>query len=225
MSDKPLAPPLIQTYGDSAILVSYQVDGYSEAACDNVHDLADALKDKGQWTNLIPAYDSAMFTFNPMDVTIEDAKETVEKTLKKLTQSKKKSPKKPIDIPVFYGGDDGPDMTAICESSGLTQGEVIRKHSDIIYRVCLMGFIPGFAFLSETDKALHHPRHVTPRSIVKPGSVGIANWQTGIYGLESPGGWQIIGRTPLVMFDKTRDKPFALEAGDRIRFIPQGSAS
>jgi KipI family sensor histidine kinase inhibitor len=225
MSSKTLGTPIVQPYGDSAILVSYELGSYSEEACDSVHALADYLKGNGQWTNIIPAYDSAMFTFNPMEVSLEKAQNLVEKAVIGLNKVDIQNRKAPIDIPIFYGGDDGPDMERICASSCLTQDEVIQKHSNIIYRVCLMGFIPGFAFLSETDKALHHPRHDTPRPLVKPGSVGIANWQTGIYGLESPGGWQIIGRTPLIMFDKSRDKPFALEAGDRIRFVPQGHAS
>ena len=86
-----------------------------------------------------------------------------------------------------------------------------------------MGFIPGFAFLSATDKKLHAPRHATPRAKVPAGSVGIANWQTGIYGLDSPGGWQIIGRTPLSTFDAHRENPFLLKAGDHIRFVPTGA--
>lgn len=224
MSLEPLSPPCVQAYGDSAILVTYNVEGYSEAACDAVHMLADNLNALGIWTNVIPAYDSAMFTFNPMEIDIDDAKsraETAILNLDKKTQAKEKTP---IDIPVFYGGENGPDIDAICQSSKLTQDELIKRHSDIIYRVCLMGFIPGFAFLSETDKALHSPRHETPRASVKPGSIGIANWQTGIYGLESPGGWQIIGRTPLVIFDKSKENPFAVKAGDRVRFIPRGCA-
>jgi len=83
-----------------------------------------------------------------------------------------------------------------------------------------MGFIPGFAFLSETDDALHIPRRTQPRAVVPAGSVGLAGWQTGIYGLESPGGWQIIGRTSSVMFDPRRKPPFLLRAGDWVRFVP-----
>jgi len=126
-----------------------------------------------------------------------------------------------IDIPVHYGGEDGPDMARICEAAKLSVDEVISQHSAQTYRVCMMGFIPGFTFLSPAPKALHHPRLETPRVKVPAGSVGIANWQTGIYGLESPGGWQIIGRTPLSIFDANRDTPFLLNAGDRVRFIPQ----
>jgi inhibitor of KinA len=87
-----------------------------------------------------------------------------------------------------------------------------------------MGFIPGFCFLSEIPSSLKHPRHKSPRSFVPAGSVGIAGWQTGIYGLDSPGGWQIIGRTPHKMFDKNREKPFLLRAGDKIKFIPSSKA-
>ena len=111
-------------------------------------------------------------------------------------------------------------MQNIMTSSGLTEAAVIEKHSAQIYDVCMMGFIPGFAFLSEAPKALHHPRHTSPRLNVPAGSVGIAGWQTGVYGISSPGGWQIIGRTSLALFDKTREDPFLLSAGDQVRFVP-----
>jgi len=126
-----------------------------------------------------------------------------------------------IDIPVHYGGKNGPDMETICDTAKLSVDEVITQHSAQTYRVCMMGFIPGFTFLSPAPKALHHPRLTTPRAKVPSGSIGIANWQTGIYGLESPGGWQIIGRTPLSIFDARRETPFLINAGDRVRFIPQ----
>ena len=109
----------------------------------------------------------------------------------------------------------------IRDSAKLSIDEVIAQHSAQTYRVCMMGFIPGFTFLSPAPKALHHSRLATPRAKVAAGSVGIANWQTGIYGLESPGGWQIIGRTPLSIFDAKRGPAFLLNAGDRVRFIPQ----
>ena len=126
-----------------------------------------------------------------------------------------------IEIPVYYGGENGPDIETISAASKLTIDDVIAKHSQREYRVCMMGFIPGFTFLSPAPTELHHPRLATPRAKVPAGSIGIANWQTGIYGLESPGGWQIIGRTPLSIFDGKRDTPFLLNAGDRVRFMPQ----
>ena len=112
-------------------------------------------------------------------------------------------------------------MERICSASKLSVDDVIKKHSGETYRVCMMGFIPGFTFLSPAPKALHHPRLETPRAKVPAGSIGIANWQTGIYGLQSPGGWQIIGQTPLSIFNANRETPFLLNAGDRVRFIPQ----
>ena len=130
-----------------------------------------------------------------------------------------------IDIPVHYGGEFGPDMANIMSSSGLSEEAIIRIHSAQTYRVCMMGFIPGFAFLSEAPQVLHHPRHDTPRLSVPAGSIGIAGWQTGIYGIESPGGWQIIGRTEAKIFDVNRKVPFLLNAGDRVRFVPIKTSS
>jgi len=125
-----------------------------------------------------------------------------------------------IEIPIAYGDEYGPDMEAIKSVSQLSQADVIKLHSQQLYDVCMMGFIPGFAFLSEAPAELHHARHATPRQNVPAGSVGIAGWQTGIYGLDSPGGWQIIGRTPLKLFDKSRNDPFLVKAGDQIQFVP-----
>lgn len=221
----PLTPKLeLHDYGDSAILVTYNMGRYSEAIYDTVTKLARDLSADLTWTNIIPAYDSVMLTFNPMDMSLESARQKVQAALDTLKTSPSSPQSKPIDIPVYYGGNDGPDMDTICQSSKLNETQVIEKHSKIIYRVCMMGFIPGFAFLSQTDKTLHHPRQKTPRSKVAAGSIGIANWQTGIYGLESPGGWQIIGRTPLALFDPKQDNPFLLKAGDSVRFIPTGKA-
>lgn len=217
--------PRIRPYGDNGILISYDVKGYSETVSKTVHTLADVLREQKVWTNVIPAYDSLMVTFNPMEINSETALQKLEAAFLKLPNRFPRSKSNPIEIPVYYGGENGPDIANICEASKLTEEQVIKRHSKITYRVCLMGFIPGFAFLSETDKKLHHPRHATPRGLVPPGSIGIANWQTGIYGLESPGGWQIIGRTPLSIFDPKRKDPFTLKAGDMIRFVPQGAPS
>ncbi len=215
--------PEIDYYGDSALLVSYKTDHYSEAIYEAAFQLAESLRETGDWTNIIPAYDSVMFTFDPTVLNISAAKAKIEAAIEVTTKTRKRSKITPIDIPVYYGGEYGPDMETICKAAKLSEDKVIKRHSKIKYRVCMMGFIPGFAFLSETDKKLHHPRHATPRGTVAPGSIGIANWQTGIYGLESPGGWQIIGRTPLAMFDAKRDNPFLLKAGDYVRFVPTGA--
>lgn len=212
--------PIISPYGDHALYVKWPSEGYSEAVNIAVHALAAHLRESGKYIDVVPAYDSLVCVFDLGIYRMADVKRHVEDVL--IRNKVKPSQKgKTVEIPVHYGGAEGPDMQTICDSSGLSEDAVIERHSQDSYRVCMMGFIPGFTFLSPAPKALHHPRLATPRATVPAGSIGIANWQTGIYGLESPGGWQIIGRTPLSIFDGKRDAPFLLKAGDQVRFIPQ----
>lgn len=206
-------------YGDSAILVKFASKGFSKTIVDKIHTLAKALRELDIWEELVPGYDSLLVKYNPCRLTLTAAQKAIEATLKTLPRQTTTTGRV-IDIPVCYGGEFGPDMENIQSSSGLSEAEIITRHSEEEYRVCMMGFIPGFTFLSQAPKALHHPRHNTPRLSIPAGSIGIAGWQTGVYGLESPGGWQIIGRTPLKLFDKDRDPPFLLNAGDTVRFVP-----
>lgn len=215
--------PRITPYGDSALLVQYNAEGFSTLINNKVYQLSGALREQPLWQDLVPGYDSLLCSFDMAAISLEDAKRKIEDTLLHLPKTKTVAGKL-IEIPVVYGGSYGPDMAAIKKSSGLTQSQIIEIHSEAPYKVCMMGFIPGFCFLSEIPAVLQHPRHSSPRVHVPAGSVGIAGWQTGIYGLDSPGGWQIIGRTPHKLFDKTREKPFLLEAGDRLKFIPSSKA-
>jgi KipI family sensor histidine kinase inhibitor len=123
-------------------------------------------------------------------------------------------------VPVCYEGPHAPDLQAVAEWSGCSGSDVIARHSAPLYRVFMIGFLPGFAYLGSVDPTIAAPRRETPRLHVVAGSVGIAGLQTGIYPAESPGGWQIIGRTPLVMFDATREPPVLMQAGDYVRFAP-----
>ncbi|MBK6941693.1 MAG: 5-oxoprolinase subunit PxpB [Planctomycetes bacterium] len=123
-------------------------------------------------------------------------------------------------IPVVYGGSHGPDLERVARHCGMTPDEVVRRHSAAVYRVAFLGFAPGFPYLLGLDPALATPRRPTPRTRVEPGAVGIAGAQTGVYPLATPGGWQLIGRTPRRLFDPTRDPPAWLEAGDRVCFVP-----
>jgi len=209
----------IVPYGDSAYLIKFDVDGYSEAVTQHIHGLIALLSKQKNWEELVPGYNSLLAYFCPTDYPPQKAIGALRKALKS-TRKPIIQRGKIIDIPVCYGGEYGPDIENIIASSGLTESVVIQRHSKPIYNVCMMGFIPGFTFLSEAPKTLHHPRRETPRNLVPAGSIGIAGWQTGIYGLESPGGWQIIGRTPLKLFDRDRKAPFLLKAGDRVRFKP-----
>jgi inhibitor of KinA len=125
-----------------------------------------------------------------------------------------------ITIPVCYGGPFGPDIDEVVQLHHLTTQEIINLHSAAIYTVYMIGFVPGFAYLGGMDNQLATPRKPTPRAAVPAGAVGIAGEQTGIYPLETPGGWQIIGQTPLRMFDAHHTQPALLKAGDRVKFEP-----
>ncbi|WP_298913131.1 5-oxoprolinase subunit PxpB [uncultured Algimonas sp.] len=216
-----MSGPNLREYGDHAVLVEWEADGYDADVGDAVHALAARLRRKGGFTEVMPGYDSLVAAFDAARLDQSVALERIRDALSRGPLKADEGDSRLIEIPVAYGGADGPDLDAMAERIGRSADEVIALHSGRDYRVCMMGFIPGFAFLSDVDPVLRHPRHETPRAKVPAGSVGIANWQTGIYGLESPGGWQIIGRTDALMFDADRDPPFLVETGDRIRFVPR----
>jgi len=125
-----------------------------------------------------------------------------------------------VEIPVCYGGDYGPDLDEVAALHGLSPAQVVERHAGTDYLVYFLGFLPGFPYLGGLDPALATPRRATPRPRVPAGAVGIAGAQTGVYSLETPGGWQIIGRTPLRLYDPARQPPALLEAGDSVRFVP-----
>ena len=124
-----------------------------------------------------------------------------------------------VDIPVLYGGEHGPDLESSAVQLGLTPSELIQRHTTGEYTVAMIGFAPGFPYLSGLDPALALPRLATPRARVDAGSVAIGGAQTGIYPRESPGGWRLLGRTPWVLFDPRREPPARLQPGDRVRFV------
>lgn len=127
-----------------------------------------------------------------------------------------------VSIPVYYGGEFGPDIMEVAALHQLSTDEVISLHSAAIYTVYMIGFVPGFAYLGGMNNLLATPRKATPRKAVPAGSVGIAGQQTGVYPMQTPGGWQIIGQTPLKMFDAGRAQPSLLKAGDQVMFRPIG---
>jgi antagonist of KipI len=125
-----------------------------------------------------------------------------------------------VEVPVFYGGEDGPDLDEVAAFANVPASTVIDRHSGPEYRVFMLGFLPGFAYMGIVDESIAAPRKATPRTRIPSGSVGIAGRQTGVYPRQSPGGWQLIGRTPLEMFDPARQPATLLQAGDRVRFVP-----
>jgi 5-oxoprolinase (ATP-hydrolysing) subunit B len=126
-----------------------------------------------------------------------------------------------VEIPVVYGGAGGPDLVEVARAADLTSQQVVELHSSADYVVYFIGFQPGFPYLGGLDERLHTPRRAEPRLVVPGGSVGIGGSQTGIYPLAAPGGWQLIGHTPLSLFDPQQQPPTLLRPGDSVRFVPQ----
>ncbi|WP_159886435.1 5-oxoprolinase subunit PxpB [Paenibacillus puerhi] len=141
------------------------------------------------------------------------------KLLQQLS-AEEEAPSRTVEVPVYYGGEAGPDLEFVARHNGLGMEEVIELHSSAVYTVYMIGFAPGFPYLGGMTERIAAPRRASPRPSVPAGSVGIAGAQTGIYPFETPGGWQLIGRTPLRLFLPDQDPPSYLLAGDRLRFRP-----
>jgi KipI family sensor histidine kinase inhibitor len=166
---------------------------------------------------------------NNLTVELDPAAPDLENLLNALTAAWCKSnavssSSRRVDIPVHYGGPAGCDLDEVARHTGLSREEVIRLHTASEYTVYFLGFLPGFAYLGGMDKRLAIPRRKEPRFAVPAGSVGIAGEQTGIYPAVSPGGWQLIGRTSLQLFDPARDPPSLLLPGDTVRFVNAGDS-
>lgn len=125
-----------------------------------------------------------------------------------------------VEVPVCYGGDLGPDLADVAAFAGCSEAEVIDLHAGREYRVYMVGFVPGFAYMAEVEARIALPRRASPRTAVPAGSVAIAGGQTGVYPAVTPGGWNLIGRTALQPYDPDRDRPFLFKSGDRVRFRP-----
>jgi len=175
-----------------------------------------------------PAYDSVGVFFDPLRVSEASAhpddifewlKGELSRTISRPpSKDEVRTPPRLVEIPVCYEGGFAPDLPEVARHTGLSPSEVVRRHAAPEYRVHCVGFVPGFPYLGGLPKELATPRRATPRLIVPPGSVGIGGAQTGIYPASSPGGWNLIGRTPLKLFDAQIQPPALLSAGDRVRF-------
>jgi len=169
--------------------------------------------------NLNPAYCSVLVTFDPAHATHAEMSRALTRYLERLETVALPEARR-IEIPVCYGGEGGPDLEAVAAHCGLTAAAVIERHAGGDYVVDFLGFTPGFAYLSGLDPRLATPRLETPRRRVPAGSVAIGGSQTGVYSFATPGGWRLIGRTALKLFDPERE-PMALVAiGDGVRFVP-----
>jgi KipI family sensor histidine kinase inhibitor len=187
--------------------------------------LAARLRRGQDWLEIVPGIDSVVVRF---DAAASDGA-AVEAVLRDLLEgdiAPLDYRDRLVDIPVVYGGEYGPDLESLGECTGLTSDEIIALHTGRDYVVDMVGFTPGFAFIGGLDERLRVPRRTEPRQRVAAGSVGIADGRTGVYAMASPGGWTLIGRTPMALFDPDEDDPFVLGPGMRVRFraiSPQSS--
>ncbi|CAD7846879.1 MAG: Allophanate hydrolase 2 subunit 1 (EC 3.5.1.54) [Olavius algarvensis Delta 4 endosymbiont] len=206
--------------GDSGLLVEYG-DGIDPEVNARVRamDMVLASHPLKGVREVTPTYRSLLILYDPLQTDPDHLSQELvglENRLGEITIP----PPDTVEIPVCYGGDHGPDIEHVAQTNGLAVEDVIRLHSETVYSIYMIGFTPGFCFLGGLPDALHTPRLETPRMRVPEGSVGIANAQTGIYPLTSPGGWQLIGRTPLRLFAPEKGNPFIYKTGDSIRFVP-----
>jgi len=173
--------------------------------------------------NLHPGYASVLIAFDPRLLTHEQAEELIRTTLESHPAESDPEPRH-IEIPVVYGRDAGPDLADVADHTGLTPERVIELHSSAEYFVYFVGFSTCFPYLGGLPKELATPRLSAPRKHVAAGSVAIGGAQAGVYPLASPGGWRLIGRTPLRLFDPAAEPPPLLRMGDRVRFVPAAEA-
>jgi inhibitor of KinA len=169
--------------------------------------------------NLHPAYCSLLVKFDALRMRHEEVEAILRRYLERLEEVNLPE-RRQVQIPVCYGGEFGPDLSDVCAIHGMTPAQVIELHASAEYLVYFLGFVPGFAYLGELPEALVTPRLAAPRRRVAAGSVGIAGNQTGIYPFATPGGWRLIGRTPVRMFQAERDGLSLLSIGDHVRFMP-----
>ncbi len=215
--------PQFAAMGDSALMVTVG-DSISYEINKKIHDIISLIK-LADWPGIkeiVPTYSSFVVHFDPIIFSMEGLIECVQGIWNDDLNSEN-TDSRTVLIPTLYGSEYGPDLESVSELTGLSTEEVIETHSKVDYLVYALGFSPGFPYLGGLDSKIHCPRLETPRVSVPQGTVAIADSQTGVYPVASPGGWRLIGRTPVTMFDPSRANPSLVTPGDYIRFVPIGS--
>ena len=209
--------------GDAALVLTFEeridpvvngrvvrmAEAVREAACTGVRDV-------------VGSYTAVTVHFDPLRTNVDALAVRLERIAGEVSAAPAdpKAPSRTVEIPVCYGGALGPDLNTVARFGGCSAAAVVARHAAPAYRVYMLGFLPGFAYLATVDPTIAAPRRDAPRLRVPAGSVGIAGGQTGVYPLPAPGGWQLIGRTPHRVYDPERAEPFLLRAGDAVRFVP-----
>lgn len=215
-----LKEPKILHAGESCLVIEF-ADEISREANDAVMNLRHWLENQKNIpiTECLPTYRSLAVYFDPLAVSCADIEKEVKDAL--CADSRELSATHmEISIPVCYGGEYGPDIQNVADNAGISIDEVVERHSAVVCHCYMIGFVPGFAYLGGMDESIATPRLANPRTVIKGGSVGIAGKQTGIYPIDSPGGWQLIGRTPLKLFTPEAEQPTLIDAGYGVKFTP-----
>ena len=207
------------TAGDSAIVMEFgnEVSKEINAKIRQVIKLVEEEKIDGI-IELTPTYRSLTVKYDPIKISYKDLVNKL-KEFENVESDNSENKVKLVEIPTVYGGEYGPDIAFVAEHAGLSEEEVVKIHTGTDYLVYMLGFAPGFTYLGGMDEKIATPRLKSPRLKIAAGSVGIAGSQTGMYPSESPGGWQLIGRTPLKLYDENKEPPVFVNAGDYIRYV------
>lgn len=209
---------MFKPLGDSALLIELgnEIDPIINQ---RVHALNVLLQNTNGILETVPAYCTLLIHYDSLNFSFHQIKILVEEKMNQLNKMNQGTGRR-LEVPVRYGNASNSDIEIIASSKNISIADVIQIHSEKEYRIYMMGFTPGFPYMGILDERLHMPRLQTPRTLVRAGSVAVAGSQTGIYPLDSPGGWHIIGWSPLKLFDPTSETPFLFSPGDIVKFIP-----
>lgn len=205
----------IRVCGDDCLSVAFD----NSAECQSA---AEHIRRSDAWLETVAGINTVVVQFDAATISLDAARQSLATTLRSVsTIAGGEAPL--MIVPVCYGDEFGPDFAAVCESLGLTADELVRLHTAAEHRVDMLGFTPGFAYVGGLPNELSVPRLAEPRLRVAAGSVGLADGRTGLYAMPGPGGWRLIGRTPMRLFDPASQPPFVLHAGMLVRFKPIGA--
>ncbi|WP_456277389.1 5-oxoprolinase subunit PxpB [Bacillus sp. AK128] len=210
----------IQPISDNGLIIQFTGENNQELL-PFIHSLTQQLLDEeiAGLKDIVPAFESLAIYYDPLHYTYQEM-QTKLTPLLLLHENHHTQVTNHIEIPVCYDSAFGLDIEEVAARHSISVDELIHLHSNATYQVAIMGFLPGFPYINGLPKTLHTPRKSTPRTYVPKGAVGIGGTYTGIYSLPSPGGWNIIGQTPLTLFNHKREEPFILQPGDQVSFVP-----